>query len=66
MTFAETLRAWRARMGYVQTEAADWLCVNLRTYQDWEQGRCEPRQVGPVLKAIELSETSRRGRANQV
>ena len=55
MSFADELKAWRAREGFTQHEAAVYLDVSLRTYQEWEQGRQEPDQKGPIRKAIELS-----------
>ena len=54
MTFADELKAWRAREGYTQARAAGWLGVPVRTYQSWEQGRWEPEQVGPVRKLLEI------------
>lgn len=30
---------WRKRMGFSQKEAAAWLNVPKRTYQNWEHGR---------------------------
>lgn len=55
MTFAEELKDWRADKAYTQEEAAVFLGVPLRTYQEWEQGRQEPDQKGPIRKAIELA-----------
>ena len=55
MTFADELKRWRHREGYTQAAAAAFLDVNPRTYQEWEQGRQEPDQKGPIRKAIELS-----------
>lgn len=50
--FGTRLQDWRLAHGMTQTEAADWLDVPLRTYQQWEQGRQEPSQTGPVLKLL--------------
>lgn len=36
------LRAWRARMGYTQTQAAQALGVSLRTVKAWESGFAAP------------------------
>ena len=51
--FAEQLRDWRTRRGYTQEQAAAWLRVPLRTYQEWEQGRREPWQTGPIRKLMQ-------------
>jgi predicted transcriptional regulator len=55
---ADELRAWRARQrggagiagGLSQSEAAHRLHVELKTLQNWEQGRRTPR--GYALRAI--------------
>ncbi len=60
MTFAEHLKHWRDRVAFTQTEAAQFLAVPLRTYQEWEQGRQAPEQQGPILKVIELHKPKRR------
>lgn len=57
MTVAESLRAWRSYDGCTQAQAADWMGVPLRTYQEWEQGRHVPSQPGPVLKLLELAKS---------
>lgn len=43
--FQEILRDWRAIHGWVQKEAADVLKVSVRTYEGWEQGKTEPREL---------------------
>jgi len=40
--FSESLKAVRARSGKKQREAAEYLGLNLRTYQYYEEGRSEP------------------------
>lgn len=35
----ETLKSWRARLGFTQASAAEALGVPVGTYRDWEQGR---------------------------
>lgn len=35
-------RAWRARMGYTQQQAAQALGVTSRTVKAWEAGKCAP------------------------
>ena len=54
MEFADELKTWRTRKDLKQEEAAKFLGVPLRTYQEWEQGRQEPDQKGPIRRAIEL------------
>jgi transcriptional regulator with XRE-family HTH domain len=50
--FAATLRAWRARQGLSQSQAAARLQVSVRTLQGWEIGRLP----GPFTRrAIEAS-----------
>ena len=59
-SFAYELKQWRADAGYTQAEAAVFLDVSIRTYQEWEQGRQAPDQKGPIRKAIELSKRARK------
>lgn len=58
--FAHELKQWRAREGYTQTEAALYLGVNPHTFQEWEQERQAPDQMGPIRKVIELKGKLRR------
>jgi len=51
----DDLSTWRAHLGMTQKEAADFLFVPIRTYQEWEQGRRAPKQAGPLRKVLELS-----------
>ncbi len=32
------LQTWRATMRWTQKDAADWLRITLRSYENWEQG----------------------------
>jgi DNA-binding transcriptional regulator YiaG len=55
MKLGELLQAWRGadflgRGTFTQNEAAAFLGVPLRTYQEWEQGRCAP--TGLALKTV--------------
>ena len=50
MTLEESLRTWRKREGFSQAQAAAELGRSLRTYQEYEQGRSEPR--GNARKAL--------------
>lgn len=53
-TIAEKLKEWRTARRITQAKAAQILQVKLRTVQDWEQGRSEPRGIGRValLRAL--------------
>jgi DNA-binding transcriptional regulator YiaG len=39
---ADELKAWRARMGWTQAQAAQALNTPAGTYRGWEQGRFKP------------------------
>ncbi len=54
MTFGEELKQWRSREALTQKQAADYLRVNVRLLQDWEQDRQEPGAPGPVRALMEL------------
>jgi transcriptional regulator with XRE-family HTH domain len=58
MTFGEELRAWRQREGLTQREAAEFLKVNRRTYEDWEYGRFVPDHLELIRRAIKVATTS--------
>lgn len=45
MEFGVELKKWRGRNALVQHQAASLLGVKLRTYQNWEQGTCEPEPL---------------------
>lgn len=55
MTFPESLKIWRRENGFSQSQAAAFLDVPFRTYQQWEHGRQQPSQVGPVLKLLGMT-----------
>ena len=40
--FAKLLKAWRARLELTQADAAERLCVPIRTLQNWEIARTAP------------------------
>ena len=44
-SFKKTLRAWRKSRGFVQKEAAEFLCVSKRTYEGWEYGKTSPKPL---------------------
>lgn len=47
------LRAWRARLGGTQREAAARLLVSERTYQNWEAGnRTPPASIRLAMGAV--------------
>lgn len=46
------LYLWRTKLGWTQKQAAAWLEVMLRTYENWEQGR-PVEQPGPIKKLME-------------
>ena len=48
--FSETLRSIRIKSGKKQREAAEYLGVNIRTYQYYEEGKNEP--AIPVLEKL--------------
>ena len=58
--FAEELKQWRAGLGYTQVKAADKLRVPVRTYEEWEQARRQPQQLGPIRKLMQQAKPSRR------
>jgi DNA-binding XRE family transcriptional regulator len=47
--FRDDLKAWRARVGYTQRQAAEALGVELRTLHNWELGRYSP-SAGVALR----------------
>lgn len=52
--FTKTLKAWRERKGFTQSEAAKHLGISVRTLQNWEIERNMPRGFGltALLKII--------------
>lgn len=53
--FAEEIKTWRAKHGWTQEQAAAYLQVPLKTYQNWEWGRRAPQPIGPVRKLMALA-----------
>ncbi len=47
----------RAKLKLSQSEFAEFLSVPVRTLQEWEQGRSEPRASGTAL--LKLAESGR-------
>jgi DNA-binding transcriptional regulator YiaG len=59
------LKSWRAVQDITQAEAAEYLCVNVRTYQEWEQGRIIPPQPMMIKKLLDVGENVRRALSRQ-
>lgn len=53
--FADELKAWRYARGWTQEDAAKYLDVPLKTYQNWEWGRRLPNTPGPIRKLMKLA-----------
>lgn len=60
-TLTDDLKAWRARLGLTQAEAARWLDVPVRTYEGWEFGRAfdRPHVLRLAIMALEKIPESR-------
>jgi len=56
MTFAEELRAWRARLGCTQEVAAKKAGVEYETYAAWERGRHEPSHKEIIRRLLDYIE----------
>lgn len=54
MTFQVELKSWRTGCELTQDAAATYLNVSVRTYQEWEQGRANPKTIGPVRILMKL------------
>jgi DNA-binding transcriptional regulator YiaG len=48
---SERLYQWRKRNDFSQSEAGLKLQVSTRTFQEWEQGRAQPRHL--ALEAVD-------------
>ena len=48
MPMKTLLKAYRKRLNLSQSQAAERLGVPVRTLQDWELGRSQPRGLGRV------------------
>jgi len=49
--FSDRLKVLRTERKLKQREMADILCVKIRTYQDYEYGKCYPTALGLVFIA---------------
>ncbi len=50
--FAAELKQWRASRQWTQVQAAAHFDVPLKTYQEWERGRQQPQQMGPIRRLM--------------
>lgn len=57
MEFSEQLRLIRMKKGYKQREVAQYLGMQLRSYQFYEQGRSEP-SIGKLVALADLFEVT--------
>jgi transcriptional regulator with XRE-family HTH domain len=57
MTFAEELRAWRARLGCTQVEAAAKIGVTYHAYEAWERGRQQPSHTNIIRRLLDYIES---------
>lgn len=48
-SWPEVLKAWRARRGFTQKQAAEFLGVSLPTIRKWEQGASKPTFLAPSI-----------------
>lgn len=66
-TFADCLKELRKEKKLKQREMADILCVKIRTYQDYEYGKCYPTALGLVSIAdyFDVSLDYLMGRSNK-
>lgn len=58
-SLAKDLKEWRAQLGWTQVRAAKWLRTEVKTYQDWEQGRHKPSSAGPIRKLMQQARPRR-------
>lgn len=58
------IRAWRASLGWARIEAAKWLKVSVRSYENWENGHRRPgHPVGIRLRMQMATEKFKSRRA---
>jgi DNA-binding XRE family transcriptional regulator len=55
--FALKLKAWRSDNDYTQKEAAQKLGISKRTYENWEQSRSHPQNVGLITMLMHIKNT---------
>jgi DNA-binding XRE family transcriptional regulator len=49
------LKAWRQRLGWTQAEAAAWLGVAKRSYENWECGHRNPGHPMGIRLRMEMA-----------
>lgn len=54
-TFSEELKRWRVKMRLTQVQAAEALGVTYDALRNWELGRTDPANVGPLRKVMKLA-----------
>lgn len=59
LDLAAELKRWRESQNITQAEGAEYLCVRVRTYQEWEQGKIKPSQPMLIKKLIDVGENVR-------
>lgn len=57
---AARLKHWRNERAWTQEDAADWLGVSLKAYQNWEQGARTMRHPVAINKLMEQAPNKRR------
>lgn len=65
MTFADQLKAHRARLGLTQAGASALLEIPERTFWEWEHGKTEPAAICQegALARLQKAKTPRKGSA---
>lgn len=53
--FAAEMKRWRQRLGLTQVEAAAKLNVKYSALRDWELGRRDPANIGPVRQVMKIA-----------
>ena len=62
---AKDLKEWRSALAWTQVAVSQYLRVPLKTYQEWERGRQEPQQSGPIRKLMEEAEHGTSGKSKR-
>lgn len=55
VTFSSSLRSTRDRLGITQAALARRLDVSMQTVNNWERGRCVPRDAREILAQLEIA-----------
>ena len=62
--FGDALKAWRKRHKLPQKQAADFLQLHLRTYQNWEQDVNTPTPMAQAWLKARMQEYAESGKAS--